>query len=89
METKPSKIVIIISVILMVINSYFAYLLGGGSIGYVAGFVFALPLLIIAISSIFKVYRNWRSRWFIIFNTMLVTSLAIFGNLLSMADKLK
>ena len=88
MEKRPSKTVIFISVILMIINSYFAYILGGGSIGYVIGFVFTWPLIIIAISSIFKVYRNWKSRWTIVLSTMLVTFLATFGNLLSMAEKM-
>ena len=84
-EKKPSKIVIIISVLLIIINSYLAYIMGGGNIGYVIGFVFTLPLVIIAISSIFKVFRNWNSRWIIILNTMLVILLAAFGNLLPSA----
>jgi hypothetical protein len=89
MERKPSKVVILASVILMMINSYFAYILGGGSIGYIIGFVYTMPLAIIVMSSIFQTFRNWRSRWIIILNTMLVTLLATFGNLLSMVEKLK
>ena len=85
-EKKPSKIVIIISVILIIINSYFAYIMSGGEIGYIIGFVFTLPLVILAISSIFKAYRNWNSRWIIVLNTMLVTLLATFGNLLPAAQ---
>jgi len=78
-NTKPSKIVIVISIILILINSF---ILGGGSITYLLGNVFLLPLVVIAISSFFKVYRNWRSRWIIILNTMLIVLLSLFGNLM-------
>ncbi len=80
-NTKPSKIVIFISILLILINSSVSYILGGGSIPYVLGNVFLMPIIIIAISSIFKVYRNWRSRWIIILNTMLIVSLSLFGNI--------
>ena len=85
-EKKPNKIVVVISIILIIINSYLAYIIGEGRIGFVLGYVLALPLTIIAISSIFKVYRNWKSRWIIILNTMLVTLLASFGNFLPAAQ---
>jgi len=81
-NTKPSKIVIVISIILILINSFISFILGGGSITYLLGNVFLLPLVVIAISSFFKVYRNWRSRWIIILNTMLIVLLSLFGNLM-------
>ena len=77
---KPSKIVIAISIILVLLNSFMSFIFGGGSIAYLLGNVFLFPLVVIAISSIFKVYRNWRSRWIIILNTMLIVSLSLFGN---------
>jgi len=86
MKRKPSKVVIIASVILMMINSYFAYILGGGSIGYIIGFVYTLPLVVIVISSIFQTFRSWKLRWIIILNTMLVVLLATFGSLLSISE---
>jgi len=81
-EKKPSKIVISISVLLIIIKSYLAYIKSRGEIGYVIGFVFTLPFVIIFLSSIFKVYRNWNSRWIIVLNTMLVIFLTNLGNLL-------
>jgi len=81
--TKPSKIVISISVILVLINSFISFIFWGGSVMYVLGNVFLLPLVVIAISSLFKVYRNWRSRWIIILNTMLVVWISLFGNFMS------
>ena len=85
-EENPNKIVIAISIVLMIINSYFAYIIGGGKIVFVLGYILTLPLIVIAISSIFKVYRNWKSRWIIILNTMLVTLVASFGNFLPAAQ---
>jgi hypothetical protein len=82
-NTKPSKIVIFISIILILVNSFISFVLGGGSVAYLLGNVFLLPLVVIVISSLFKVYRNWRSRWLIILNTMLIVLLSLFGNFIS------
>ena len=70
---RPSNLLVMISIILIVINFYISYTVSGKSISYVVGNVFGFPMIVIMISSIFKQYRNSNSRWIILLNIMVIT----------------
>ena len=80
---KINLFFVVLSIPLIIINSYVAFLVGKGSIEYIVGYVFFIPVVIILLFSLGKDGRNWRTRWNIIFYTSLVTCISSLGNLLS------
>lgn len=78
---KPNLFIVIATVLMIGINTFFAFILGQGSIPYVIGNVYSAPLLVIAFFSIWTNYRNWKSRWNILFYVSLISILGNFSRL--------
>jgi hypothetical protein len=78
---KPNIFIVIVTILIVAINTLFAYILGKGSIAYVIGNVYSAPLLVIGFFSIWKNYRNWKSRWNILFYVSLISILGNFSRL--------
>lgn len=76
---KPSKIVLFLTIILIIINLFFSYIFNGKNIAYALGNVFGFTMIVITISSFFPKYRNSRSRWLITLNTMIIAFMLIVG----------
>jgi len=82
-DSKPNIIFVILTLSLVFINSIVCYVAVKSSIAYVLGMVYTLPLMFIAVSSLFKNSRNWRSRVKVIFYSSIWVSLALFGSVVS------
>jgi hypothetical protein len=67
--------------LIIAVNTVFAFILGKGSIAYVVGNVYSAPLLVIGFFSIWTNYRNWKSRWNILFYVSLISILGNFSRL--------
>jgi NADH:ubiquinone oxidoreductase subunit 6 (subunit J) len=80
--SKPNKIFAVITILIISINTYLAFIMSQGSIGFILGKVFFLPLLIIGLFSLSKKSRNWRSRFNILFYTGLIILISSFGSLI-------
>lgn len=61
-DTRPGFMLIFRTISLILGNTFFAYLLGAGSLVYVFSYVFFIPLLLILIFSFWENQRNWKSR---------------------------
>ena len=59
-NSKPNIIFVIITMLIIFINMYLAFIISQGSIGFILGKVFALPLIIIGLFSLSKKSRNWK-----------------------------
>lgn len=79
---NPNIIIVILASLLIVANTYFAYIVGQGSIAYVIVYVYVLPIVLVLIFS-----RNWKSRWNTVFYTSLLIFLSILGNLATAASE--
>ena len=84
LDHNPSLIFVILTITLLLFNTYLSYIAGARTIPYILGQVYFIPLLLIGIFSIFKDSRNWKSRFRITFYTSLILFVGLFGNLLSM-----
>ena len=79
---RPNSKVIFFSIVFTMTNFYLSYIFSGRSISYIFGNVFGLTMIALTISSFFQQYRNPQTRWSITLNTMIITFLAIVGNIL-------
>ena len=75
-------VVVILATLLIISNTYFAYLFGQASIAYVLGYVFLLP----AIGILFS--KNWRARWNAVLFTSFIIFLSVLGQLISIAGEI-
>ena len=80
---RPNAIIVVLTVLLLSVNTYFAYFLGQGSIAYVLGYVYTIPLLPVLIFG-----RNGRSRWNTAFYASLVIFLSILANWMTAAGEM-
>lgn len=80
---KPNIIIVVLTTLLVLANTFFAYLMGQGSIAYVLGYVFVIPLILILIFG-----RTRKARWNTAFYTSLVIFLSILGNLITAANEI-
>ena len=78
---KPNIIIVIATILIIAINTVFAFILGKGSIAYVIGNIYFPPLVVIGFFSIWTNYRNWKSRWNIVFYVSLISILGNFSRL--------
>ncbi len=74
------------TILIVLINSYLSYIIGKGSIAYVLGSVFVLPLILMGVFALFKSSRNIRSMFKIMFFTSLIIFLSLIGNLLAIVS---
>ncbi len=81
-NVKPNIIIIILTSLILIFNTYFAYLIGQGSISYVFGYVFFIPIVLVLIFG-----DHWRMRWNTLFYSSFVIFLSIVGNLLTIISK--
>ncbi|UFS63468.1 hypothetical protein LOH54_04890 [Sulfurimonas sp. HSL-3221] len=79
---NPHIVIVVLTTLLVLTNTYFAYLMGQGSISYVLGYVFFIPLVVVLVSR-----NNWRARWNSAFFSSLVIFLSIIVNLITAADE--
>jgi len=79
---KPNIIIVILGSILLIVNTYFTYILNEGSIAYVFGAVYFIPIVLILIFN-----ENWNKRWKIILFTQFIIFLSVLGNLMSVAQE--
>ncbi len=86
-NSKPNTIFAIITILIIFINIYFAFIIGQGSIWFMLGKVFALPLIIIGLFSFSKKSRNWKSRFNILFYTGLVILIGSLGSLVQSSSE--
>ena len=84
---EPSKTILFLSIVLIIINLYLSSVFSGRSLAYVVGNVFALTMMVMTISSFFPQYRNSRSRWIITLNTMIITFIILISGALIKASK--
>lgn len=87
-NSKPNTIFAIITILIILINLYLAFIISQGSIGFILGKVFALPLIIIGLFSFSKKSRNWKSRFNILFYTGLIILISSFGSLIQSASEI-
>jgi hypothetical protein len=80
-DSKPHIIFSVITILIILINIYFAFVIDQGSISFMLGKVFFLPLVIIGLFSLSKKSRNWKSRFNILFYTGLIILIASLGTL--------
>lgn len=80
-DSKPNIIFAIITILIIFVNIYLAFAIGQGSIGFILGKVFALPLIIIGLFSLSQKSRNWKSRFNILFYTGLIILIGTLGSL--------
>jgi hypothetical protein len=78
---KPNIIIVITTILIIAINTVFAFILGKGSIAYVIGNIYFPLLLVVGFFSIWTNYRNWKSRWNILFYVSLISILGNFSRL--------
>jgi len=64
-------------------NTIFAIIISQGSIAFILGKVFALPLIVIGLFPFSKKSRNWKSRFNILFYTGLVILIGSPGKIKS------
>lgn len=83
LSTKPSVVLIILTILVLSINTYLSYILGKASISYIIGNVYILPIIMITIFMIFKSSRNTASIFRITFFTSLLVFVGQLGNILS------
>ncbi|WP_324170673.1 hypothetical protein [Sulfurimonas sp.] len=81
-NSKPNSIFAIITMLIIFVNLYFAFIVSQASIGFILGKVFALPLIIIGLFSLSKKSRNWKSIFNILFYTGLIILIGSLGNIL-------
>ena len=84
---EPSKTILFLSIVLIIINLYLSSVFSGRSLAYVVGNVFSLTVMVIIISSFFPKYRNSRSRWIITLNTMIITFIILISGAFIKAAK--
>jgi len=77
-NSNPNKIIVLLALLLIVINTYLAFVLGQDSIMYVLGRVYFLPALLVLFFS-----HNQKSRWNVIFYTSLFIFFSILGSLVT------
>ena len=81
-NSKPNIVFAVITILIIFINIYLAFIVDQGSIGFILGKVFAWPLIIIGLFSFSKKSRNWKSRFNILFYTGLVILISSLGSLI-------
>jgi NADH:ubiquinone oxidoreductase subunit 6 (subunit J) len=86
-NAKPNTIFAIITILIILINIYLAFIISHGSIGFILGKVFALPLIFIGLFSFSKKSRNWKSRFNILFYTGLIILIGSLGSLVQSASE--
>ncbi|WP_345971114.1 hypothetical protein WCX72_04625 [Sulfurimonas sp. HSL1-6] len=79
---NPHIVIVVLTTLLVLANTYYAYLMGQGSISYVLGYVFFIPLVVVLVSG-----SNRRRRWNGAFVSSLVIFLSIMVNLVTRADE--
>jgi NADH:ubiquinone oxidoreductase subunit 6 (subunit J) len=86
-NSKPNTIFAVITILIILINIYLAFIISQGSIAFILGKVFVLPLIIIGLFSFSKKSRNWKSRFNILFYTGLVILIGSLGSLIQSASE--
>lgn len=81
-NSKPNIIFAIITILIIFINIYLSFIISQGSIGFIIGKVFALPIIIVGFFSFSKKSRNWKSRFNILFYTGLIILIGSLGQIL-------
>ncbi len=94
-NTKPGTILLISTIVLILINGFLTFIMGSASgnsgaglIGYILGGIFLIPLVVVAISSIWKRQRNLRSRTKVFMITSIVVLLINIVSFLTLAVEL-
>jgi uncharacterized membrane protein len=87
-STTPNTVFAVITILIILINLYLAFIISQGSIGFIIGKVFALPIIIIGLFSFSKKSRNWKSRFNILFYTGLIILISSLGSLIQSASKI-
>ena len=80
-NSKPNIIIVILGSLLLIVNTYFTYILNEGSIAYVFGAVYFIPMILILI------FNNWNKRWKVILFTQVIIFLSVLGNLMSVVQE--
>jgi len=65
------------------LSTIFNFEIGNGSIGYIIGSVFFIPILMLIVFSLFKDSRNWKSRTKVIFYSSIFVLISSFDNLIT------
>lgn len=82
-DGKPNYFMLISSITMLGISTFFSFAISQGSVGYIIGNVYIIPILMLGIFSLFKNSRNWKSRTRVIFYSSIFVLIASFGNFIS------
>jgi hypothetical protein len=85
-HSKPNIIFAIITIMIVLLNTFLSFSITGASIAYIFGKVYFLPLAFIVIFSLSKKYRNWKSRFNVLFYTSLIVLIGLVGSIFNRAS---
>jgi len=85
-HSKPNVIFAIITILIILLNTFLAFSITGASIAYIVGKIYFFPLAFIGIFSLSKKYRNWKSRFNVLFYTSLIVLIGLLGSILNHAS---